>query len=55
MEEKQRQHEEMERVREELYLEEQAEAERQKEIVRISFCSTKMQRHAIIKDMILLT
>ncbi|XP_060767134.1 meiosis-specific nuclear structural protein 1 [Neoarius graeffei] len=32
MEEKQRQHEEMERVREELYLEEQAESERQKEI-----------------------
>lgn len=31
----QRQREEMERVREELYLEEQAEAARQKEIVRI--------------------
>lgn len=38
----------MERVREELYLEEQAEAARQKEIVRISFNSTKKQSHVSI-------
>lgn len=44
----QRQREDMERVREELYLEEQAEAARQNEIVRnLSFKSTKKTKPRI--------